>query len=71
MAPTTSEEELEKELQNQEEQLQFARMKMAGLRKEILNAEEDLLRANMEVSRLKEELRRFRLTYPSLCKRKE
>ena len=71
MAPTISEEVLEKELQNREELLDIARMKIAGLRKEILNAEEDLIQSNIEVFRLKEELRKFREMYPSLCKPKQ
>lgn len=71
MAPTTSEEELEKELLNRQDLLKHARIKMANLRKEILAAEEDLLSANLNLSKVKEELRKFRDMYPNLCKPRE
>lgn len=70
MSPTTSEDELEAILEDKEEILKFVQLKIQSIKKKLTDAEEDFVSARLELDKVKEELRKFRLMYPSLCKRR-
>lgn len=66
-----SEDILEDKLMHANYKLKHVRSELVLLRNAIAKAETELLGYNLEIDNLTEELRRFRLMYPKLCKKRE
>jgi hypothetical protein len=69
MAPTTSEEELERQLAEVTEDYKDSADRLSSLRREMSRQETLHLELRLRADRLTEELRVFRAMYPRLCRR--
>jgi hypothetical protein len=69
MSPSTTEAVLEEQLKLAEESLIETQTKMKLLRNEMNKVETQLVEDRMKRDNIVEELRRFRLAYPSICRR--
>ena len=68
MSLSTSEAELEKQLEQADSDYQEVNRELSILRAEVRDLETEYVCCRLKMDKAKEELRRFRLTYPKLCK---